>query len=374
VDAVSAVPNLGNSWPVRIIRPGDVGADVRDLQRRLQALGFRIEPDELQGRFGPSTEAAVRAFQGQRRLPVDGLVGPDTWTALVEAGYALGDRVLYLRARPFRGDDVRELQRLLNALGFDAGREDGIFGPATDRAVREFQRNVGELPDGIVGPETLAALQRLRPQVNGPSRAVVREEEEVRTMAAKLRGTRIAIDPGHGPSDPGYRGPSGAVEADVTLALAREVARELARRGARPALLRDGRADPAPSERAEAANGLGAAVCVSIHAGGDGGPGARCSYFGSDTTHSPAGRRLAEAIHRELTGRLGLVDRGTAPLAVAVLRETRMPAVQVEPGCITHPEDERRLLDASFRRELARAIADGLERFLAPAGSPAAAR
>jgi N-acetylmuramoyl-L-alanine amidase len=359
---------------VRIIRPGDVGADVRDLQRRLQALGFTVEADELQGRFGPSTEAAVRAFQGQRRLPVDGLVGPDTWTALVEAGYALGDRVLYLRVPPFRGDDVRELQRLLNALGFDAGREDGIFGPATDRAVREFQRNVGELPDGIVGPETLAALARLRPQVNGPSRAVVREEEEVRTMAAQLGGTRIAIDPGHGPSDPGYRGPSGALEGDLTLVLAREVAHELARRGARPALLREGLADPSPSDRAQTANGLEAAVCLSIHTGGDGRPGARCSYFGTDTTYSPAGRRLAEAIHRELTGRLGLADRGTAPLAVAVLRETRMPAVQVEPGCITHPEDERRLLDASFHRDLARAIADGLERFLTPAGSPAGAR
>lgn len=370
----SAAPNLANSWPVRIIRPGDVGPDVRDLQRRLQALGFRVDPDELQGRFGPSTEAAVRAFQGQRRLPVDGLVGQDTWTALVEAGYALGDRVLYLRARPFRGDDVRELQRLLNALGFDAGREDGIFGPATDRAVREFQRNVGEVPDGIVGLETLAALQRLRPQVDGPSRAVVREEEEVRTMAAQLRGTRVAIDPGHGPSDPGYRGPSGALEADVVLVLARELVRELARRGGRPVLLRDGGADPAPSERAEAANALGAAVCLSLHAGGDGRPGARCSYFGSDTTYSPAGRRLAEAIHRELTARLGLADRGTAPLAVAVLRETRMPAVQVEPGCITDPEDERRLLDPSFHREVAAAIADGLERFLAPTGSPAAAR
>ncbi|HXF74110.1 MAG TPA: N-acetylmuramoyl-L-alanine amidase, partial [Actinomycetota bacterium] len=110
-----------------------------------------------------------------------------------------------------------------------------------------------------------------------------------------------------------------------------------------------------------------AAVCLSIHTGGDGGPGASCCYFGSDTTHSPAGRRLAEAIHRELTARLGLADRGTAPLAVAVLRETRMPAVQVEPGSIADPEDERRLLDASFRRRLATAIADGLERFLAPA-------
>ncbi len=83
------------------------------------------------------------------------MVGPDTWGQLVEAGYQLGDRTLYLHSPFHRGDDVSALQRKLNGLGFDAGREDGLFGPLTDRAVREFQRNVGEEPDGIVGIDTL---------------------------------------------------------------------------------------------------------------------------------------------------------------------------------------------------------------------------
>ena len=81
------------------------------------------------------------------------MVGPDTWGELVEAGYRLGDRVLYLRSLSFQGDDVRELQKRLNALGFDAGREDGIFGSRTAAAVAEFQHNVGSASDGIVGPE-----------------------------------------------------------------------------------------------------------------------------------------------------------------------------------------------------------------------------
>ncbi|HXF36414.1 MAG TPA: peptidoglycan-binding protein [Actinomycetota bacterium] len=362
---------------MRVIRPGDEGPDVRDLQHRLAGLGFPIPSGEL-GRFGPFTEAAVRGFQAERRLPADGLVGRDTWTALVEATFSLGDRTLYLREPSFRGDDVRELQRLLNALGFDAGKEDGIFGPATDAAVREFQRNVGRVPDGIVGPETLTAVQRLRPQVNGPSRAVVREEEEVRALVGQIGGARIAIDPGHGPSDPGYEGAAGTLEADVTLALARALAGELSRRGAIPTLLRDDD-DPDPSARARAANDLGAVLCVSIHCGGEreARPGASCSYFATGTTHSPGGRRLAELVHRELTDGLGLADRGTHPLAVAMLRETRMTAVQVEPGCLSHPDDERLLTDPAFHRRVAAAIADGLERFLAPAsreGAPAPGR
>src|SRR6266508_1010214 len=127
--------------PTRAIRPGDEGEEVRDVQARLGALGFRVDPAEA-GRFGPATEAAVREFQQRRGLVVDGIVGVGTWAELVEAGYGLGDRTLYLHYPFLRGDDVRTLQARLSALGFDAGREDGIYGERTDRGVREFQRNV----------------------------------------------------------------------------------------------------------------------------------------------------------------------------------------------------------------------------------------
>lgn len=351
---------------MRIIREGDVGADVRAVQRRLTALGARIDPEELDGRFGPSTRAAVLAFQQRRGLLADGIVGPETWAQLVEAGHSLGDRTLYLRYPYIRGDDVRSLQRLLNALGFDAGREDGILGEQTDRAVREFQRNVGREPDGIVGPDTLEALRRLRPP-EGPSKALVREAEAALRPNASLAGARVAIDPGHGPEDPGERGPAGSVEADAAFLLASALASELGRRGAKAALLRASDESPSPSERAARANAQGADVCLSIHLNAHPDPaaeGTTCFYFGTESTFSPAGQRLAELIQEEIVARTGLRDCRIHPLSISLLRETRMPAVQVEPCFITNPREERLLAEEGFRVDLAIAVAQGLDRFL----------
>jgi N-acetylmuramoyl-L-alanine amidase len=359
---------------MRIIRSGSRGEDVRDIQHRLLALGASIGAEELEGRFGETTEAAVKAFQQRRGLLVDGRVGTETWTDLLEAGYRLGDRTLYLRYRPFRGDDVRALQRRLNALGFDAGREDGILGTQTGVAIRDFQRNVGHDVDGIVGPETLTALERLRPPLEAPSRAVVREQESLRSMDSSLVGARIAIDPGHGPSDEGNRNPGGRSEAEVTPLLALALAEELESRGAEPTLLRAGPEDPSPGARAQAANDLGVDVCISVHLNGDDDPGAEgatCFYFGTDTSHSPAGERLADLIQERLASDLGLMDGRTHPLAIALLRETRMPAVQVEPCFITNLKEAELLEDQEFRAGVARAIADGVERFFGAISSSA---
>jgi N-acetylmuramoyl-L-alanine amidase len=351
---------------MRIIRTGSRGEDVRDVQHRLLALGAALDADELEGRFGETTEAAVKAFQQRRGLLVDGRVGRETWAELLEAGYRLGDRTLYLRYRPFRGDDVRALQRRLNALGFDTGREDGILGSGTDNAIRDFQRNVGHAPYGIVGPETVTALERLRPPLEAPSRAVVREAEALRAMDSNLIGARVAIDPGHGHGDPGNLSPSRVSEASITLLLADALSTEFSKRGAVPSLLRGARENPTASARARKANELGADVCISVHLNGDPDPGAEgstCFYFGTETSHSPAGQRLAELIQDRLTADLGLMDARTHPLAIALLRETRMPAVQVEPGFVTNPKEAELFDDPEFHARAAQAIAEGVARF-----------
>ncbi len=112
----------------------------------------------------------MEAFQYRRGLRVDGVCGRQTWDTLVEAGFRLGDRFLYRRTPMLRGDDVAELQQRLGALGFDAGRVDGIFGDATSAALGDFQRNAGLPVDGILGADHPArSSSGSRPATSRPS-------------------------------------------------------------------------------------------------------------------------------------------------------------------------------------------------------------
>ena len=337
---------------MRIYRLGDEGPEIHDIQRRLRELSLPVAEAEPDGYFDASTQAAVQAFQADRSLRVDGLVGPDTWGQLVEAGYRLGDRTLYLHSPFFRGDDVRGLQRKLIALGFDAGREDGMYGPNTDRAFRDFQRNVGEEPDGIVGLHAIATLDRMRPQEGGLGRALVREQEELRQRQPSIVGAIIAIDP------------TGGAEATLTYAVAEAVRGHLAAAGGDPRLVREPGTDPTASERARAANTAAAAACVSLHLDSEaldlGEP--TCSYFGNAATHSPAGMLLARSILDELEREFGHPGR-LQRLTIAMLRETRMPAVQVEPAFASSGSAEDLLEGSATAERAAAAVARGVLRF-----------
>ena len=139
-------------WP--LVRQGDKEHPVQSLQYLLRARGHSVVVD---GIFGPATDAAVRAFQRQRGLAVDGIVGPNTWRALV----------ITVR-QGSTGDAVRAVQeefqyRNLSGDPSQGIQVDGIFGPQTDAAVRDFQQAIKyDVPsvtvDGIVGPVTWQAL------------------------------------------------------------------------------------------------------------------------------------------------------------------------------------------------------------------------
>jgi N-acetylmuramoyl-L-alanine amidase len=206
-----------------------------------------------------------------------------------------------------RGDDVTELQRQLNSLGFDAGREDGILGEQTADAVAEFQRNVGLAPDGFCGWTTVAALRRVGTLAAG-SVASVREREMLRRGPHGLAAKRVFIT-----AAPGFE------------ALGDAVCRGLAEAGA-GALLDSAGSDD--STTAAAANQFGAALFLALRAG-TGDEGCLCTYFQSGKFRSEAGFRVATAVQDELRGVLPTAADPCGK-AYGILRETRMAAVVCE--------------------------------------------
>jgi N-acetylmuramoyl-L-alanine amidase len=289
---------------------GARGAGVKDVQQRLATLGFSSDADEP-GAFGAATEAAVRAFQQKRKLRTDGIVGEQTWSSLVEAGYALGDRWLYQTSPMVRGDDVGLLQRRLSALGFHNGRVDAIFGPATALAVREFQRNAGLVVDGIVGPATLEALARLGKRSATEADvdvATVAERVKLRQAPPTLQGRRVAI-----------------VDCGGAAALAASLGRGLLQAGAVTVPI----PHPDPSAQAAAANGAEVEVVVAVGLRAE--PGCRTAYY-SGSGESVGGKRLAEIIQERLPAAAAIPDDGVHGMALAMLRETKMPAVLCELG------------------------------------------
>lgn len=253
----------------------------------------------------------MQAFQQVRGLRTDGVCGQETWSTLVEAGYRLGDRLLYLRRPMLRGDDVATLQGRLGALGFDPGKVDGMFGPLTVGALTEFQRNVGLTADGICGPVIIEALGRLGSRCEGSlSVAAVREIETLRAAPRTLAGKRLVVGDGGGVS-----------------ALAGAVARVLGLRGA----LADVTHHPDPSAQADEANAVGADAYLGFVLDPDA-DGVTTAYYAGHRYESPAGRRLAELIQEHVPPALDLKDGGTRGMALTVLLETRMPAVLCELG------------------------------------------
>jgi N-acetylmuramoyl-L-alanine amidase len=295
--------------------PDATGEPVRDLQARLVALAFDCGDDTL-GAYGSGTVDAVRRFQSQRGLHVDGVCGRQTWSALVEAGYRLGDRLLYHRTPLLRGDDVHELQQRLGGLGFDAGRVDGYFGVNSAKALKDFQQNVGLTSDGICGPDTLEALHRLGGAGAGsghggeaPTEAEVRERDRLRRDRRGLQGRRVVV-----------------AEFGGLDALLSALARALQDEGAVVVALHH----PDGSVLAADANAFDAEAYVGLSLRP--GPACTVSYYASPGFESVGGRRLAELTTVEVTSTFGADSCTVRGMRLPVLRETQMPAIQLEIG------------------------------------------
>ena len=352
----------------QLYRLGDRGPAVADVQATLVGLGLLAElPAEPV--FDDATARALRHFQQDRGLSVDGVVGPDTYRALAAARWKLGDRILSLATRPYVGDDVAALQERLLELGFDAGRADGVFGERTAAALRGLQREYGLVADGTCGPGTLRALKQLGRKVVGGRPHALRETEALYRSGSSLAGKVVVLDPAHGGTERGACA-HGMEEAALVEDLAARLEGRLTAVGVRALLTRGPESNPTEAERAAFANDAGADLVLSLHVDRAASPhchGVAAYHFGTGTgATSTVGEKLASLVQREVVARTDLLDCRVHAKTWDLLRLTRMPAVRLEVGHLTSPRDAARLADPAFRDTVAEGVLIGVQRLYLP--------
>ncbi|HET9946311.1 MAG TPA: peptidoglycan-binding protein [Actinomycetes bacterium] len=372
----------------RTYRRGDDGPAVAEVRAKLRLVGLLTDDDTEPARtvvtatFDDATDRAVRAFQQQRGLPVDGIVGPATYQALDEARWRLGDRILfYVPARLLAGDDVAALQQRLLDMGFDCGRVDGLFGVETDEALRDFQRNTGLVADGTCGPATFKALTRLSRTVTGGRPHDMRDSEAINRAGPTLSDKLVIVDPGRG-DEAGAASTSDDLVYDLASRIEGRLSAtgctafltrgpEVAGTGAPHEVVDPDLGRPGEVQRAEFANAAGADLLISLQAAAHDNPeasGVATYYYGSDRYghYSSIGARFAGLVQREICARTDLVDLRTHPMNWDLLRRTRMPAVRIEVGYLSNAGDAARLADPAFRDVLAEAVVAAVQRLYLP--------
>lgn len=180
---------------------------------------------------------------------------------------------------------------------------------------------------------------------------------------------KVCLDPGHGGYDSGAVGPTGIQEKNVTLAMALKTGEILKKNGIDVVYTRTSDKVSWPSivvqdlqKRCDIANSENVDYFVCIHANS----ADISSANGQETYYAPgsaAGQKLAESIQREITKATNLYNRGTKTENFYVLLHTNAPAVLVETGFISNPNEEKLLNSDSFQNTIAQAIANGIIKF-----------
>lgn len=148
------------------LQEGDKGAEVAALQQQLQKRGYLKA--NATGYYGPLTKAAVTQFQKVAGMPVDGVAGTDTQAALLGVGngeFRTPAKPAVVSTGPFvqfgqTSQQVAAVQRQLRQMEYYQGRLTGYFDQETKDAVTKFQQEQRLPADGVVGPNTLAALEK----------------------------------------------------------------------------------------------------------------------------------------------------------------------------------------------------------------------
>lgn len=213
-------------------------------------------------------------------------------------------------------------------------------------------------------------------------------------VTRRLSIRTVVVDPGHGGTDPGVAGRDGVLEKDINLAVGSALADHLRRQGLHVVLTRQDDRHLGLAERAEIANTAGGDLFISLHCNGWHNQSARGleTYFLSpamsdwsksvetvenrghgapedvefivwdlvQNRYISASSDLAEVVQAEACRALGITDRGVRQAGFRVLVGAWMPAILVEMGFLTHPEESRLLRSERYQRTLARALGDAI--------------
>ena len=346
------------------LKVGDRSDAIGIIANTLNRLGFLDKPSDL---FDKSLEEAIKAFQQERGLTATGVVNEITQRSLDEARWRLGDRILLLGTQSLmRGDDVSTLQERLIQMGFNCGRVDGIYGVKTEAAVKEFQKSVGIVVDGKCGPSTLISLMRLVKTVQGGAPSALRESVKHSVRSPALANKVVVIDPSWGGE---FVGESfhGVNESEVVFDLAQRLEGRLLALGVNVVLTRSAKNSPLEKERIEIANSVNADLLIALKVDrykNENANGVATYYYGRDDkgVHSVVGERFANLIQREICARTDLLNCRTHAKSWDLLRLTVAPAVRIDLGYLSNPQDAKRLADPQFRDQLAEAMIVAIQR------------
>ncbi len=156
-----AMERADTHFQLRRYEDGTQHDDVRHIQNALRQGGY-LELDELTDFYGEQTEEAVKAFQTDKGLKVDGIAGAQTIEAMFEAGLMNELDTLILKPKE-KGESVKKLQLALmdlNLMQTDDGKPTNYYGKKTKQAIMDYQTSKGLESDGIAGTITLHELQK----------------------------------------------------------------------------------------------------------------------------------------------------------------------------------------------------------------------
>ena len=336
-----------------MLKPGDRGDVVTSITTTLNRLGYL---DEIRDVFDDQVSQSISAFQQARGLSITGFIDAPTEKALEEARWKLGDRSLRIQHPNMRGDDIAALQSRLVEMGFNPGRVDGIYGPLTESAVKEFQRSVGTTVDGVCGPGTVISLMRLMRTVTGGTPTELRAQADRARRGPALADKVIVLDPS----------PRSEI-SEITLDLAQKIEGRLIALGVSVFISRSSNSTTSESERIAFANSVDADLVISLgidNYKNDKAHGVSTYFYGSDQhgIHSIVGERFATLVQREICARTDLANNRTHAKTWDLLRLTKAPTIRLELGYITNSKDSARLNDSGFRDTVAEGVVIAIQR------------